>query len=310
VSAATNGSPALAKRDASAADMAALEQVLVDGDLSRLSAPQRVLYYNRTCESLGLNPLTRPFAYLKLNGALQLYARKDCTDQLRKIYGISIVISAREKVGDCYVVTSRATEKTGRSDESTGAVPMPDKMGGEALANALMKAETKSKRRVTLSICGLGMLDESEIATIRDAELVSVASDGEIVQRDTKPSNVSQVRPPPVAAAVTSARAAVDAAPKAMPTQHEGTQTPAVDARIADFRAQLERCGREGTGEELNTIVEAIVKAKLARVDRDQLTAVYRECTAAIQAREKARAAAEEAFSGFEQPAREPGEEG
>ena len=37
-----------------------------------------------------------------------------------------------------------------------------------ALANAIMKAETKAKRRVTLSICGLGMLDETELETIKD----------------------------------------------------------------------------------------------------------------------------------------------
>ena len=37
---------------------------------------------------------------------------------------------------------------------------------GEALANSMMKATTKSKRRVTLSICGLGMLDETEIDSI------------------------------------------------------------------------------------------------------------------------------------------------
>jgi hypothetical protein len=37
---------------------------------------------------------------------------------------------------------------------------------GEARANAFMKAETKAKRRVTLSICGLGILDETEIDSI------------------------------------------------------------------------------------------------------------------------------------------------
>ena len=33
----------------------------------------------------------------------------------------------------------------------------------------MMKAETKAKRRVTLSICGLGMLDETEVETIPHA---------------------------------------------------------------------------------------------------------------------------------------------
>src|SRR5690606_24912460 len=42
------------------------------------------------------------------------------------------------------------------------------------LANAYMKAETKAKRRVTLSICGLGWLDETETETIPDAHRVEV----------------------------------------------------------------------------------------------------------------------------------------
>jgi len=37
---------------------------------------------------------------------------------------------------------------------------------GDALGNAMLKAVTKAKRRVTLSICGLGMLDETEVASI------------------------------------------------------------------------------------------------------------------------------------------------
>jgi hypothetical protein len=42
---------------------------------------------------------------------------------------------------------------------------------GDALANALMKAETKAKRRVTLSLAGLGWLDETEIASIPDVRI-------------------------------------------------------------------------------------------------------------------------------------------
>jgi hypothetical protein len=45
---------------------------------------------------------------------------------------------------------------------------------GDALANAIMKCETKAKRRLTLSLCGLGMLDESEIETVTDAHTVDV----------------------------------------------------------------------------------------------------------------------------------------
>ena len=67
----------------------ALESILVEGNLEKLSAEQRLDYYAATCKSLGLNPLTKPFAYIKLSRKTTLYALKEPTDQLRKIHGIS-----------------------------------------------------------------------------------------------------------------------------------------------------------------------------------------------------------------------------
>lgn len=150
----------------------AVEEALVQGDLSKLTVEERIAYYLKTCESLGLNPYTKPFEYITLNGKLTLYARKDCTDQLRNVHQISCEIKAREKIGDLFVVTARAIKKDGRVDESTGFVNVAS-LRGDALANACMKAETKSKRRVTLSICGLGFIDESEIESIPGAIKVS-----------------------------------------------------------------------------------------------------------------------------------------
>jgi hypothetical protein len=164
-------------------DSAILEQVVVQNDLAKLAPGQRLEYYSTLCRSLGLNPLTRPFQYITLNSKLTLYATRDATDQLRKGGNISIQIVAREKIDDIYVVTARAIDtRTGRQDESTGAVAISG-LRGEALANAMMKAETKAKRRVTLCICGLGMSDESEVMTIPGAVVVDVdAATGEIVQ--------------------------------------------------------------------------------------------------------------------------------
>lgn len=147
---------------------ASIEQVVVDGDLSRLTPTQRLEYYSRVCESLGLNPMTRPFDYLKLNGKVVLYARKDATDQIRKIHGVSITELTHELVEDIIIVTAAAQDASGRRDISKGAVSLAG-LKGEALANAYMKAESKAKRRVTLSLCGLGMLDETEVGTIPDA---------------------------------------------------------------------------------------------------------------------------------------------
>jgi hypothetical protein len=142
-----------------------VEPVGIGGDLSELNVGQRAEYYAAVCRSLGLNPLTKPFGYLTLHGKLQLYALRGCAEQLRRLHGISIYIAHRERLNDIYVVTARAKDRQGREDESTGAVPLGH-LRGEAFANALMRAETKAKRRVTLSIAGLGWLDETELDTI------------------------------------------------------------------------------------------------------------------------------------------------
>jgi len=145
-----------------------LSSVLLGGNLRDLSPKQQVSYYAAVCDSLGLNPLTKPFEFITLSGKLVLYATRNATDQLRKNYQISVTITAREVIEDTYVVTARATLPSGRADESIGAVPIAG-LKGEARSNAMMKAETKSKRRVTLSLVGLSTLDESEVDSIPHA---------------------------------------------------------------------------------------------------------------------------------------------
>ena len=152
--------------------MQTLEQVLVAGDLSRFSAEQKILYYERLCESLGLNKLTKPFEYLSLQGKLVLYATKNCTEQLRQLHGVSITALTGQRIDDVYIVTATAVDKHGRTDCATGAVSLGN-LKADALCNAYMKAETKSKRRVTLSLCSLGMLDESELDTIAGAKIIA-----------------------------------------------------------------------------------------------------------------------------------------
>lgn len=150
-------------------NLALIEQVMIRGDLSVLSQQQKVEYYSTVCTSLGLNPLTKPLEYVRLNGKEVLYATKGATEQLRNIHGVSIKIVDKAKIDDIYVVTAEAVGRDNRCDSATGAVSIAG-LKGEQLANAMMKAETKAKRRVTLSICGLNMLDETEVETIASAQ--------------------------------------------------------------------------------------------------------------------------------------------
>lgn len=165
-------------------DVKAIEAALIHGDLSRLTPEQKLSYNKHVCESMGLNHLTKPFEYIRLNGKEVLYATKGCAEQLRSNQKISIKIVNTQKIDDVYIVTAEATSKD-RTDSSTGVVSVAG-LKGEALANALMKAETKAKRRVTLSICGLNMLDESEVESIPREVVQQVSQPAPAPQEATK----------------------------------------------------------------------------------------------------------------------------
>ena len=180
----SNGFTGVMARPAEGRDVDAtiIERVIVAGDLTRLSPAERVSYYVTVCRSVGLNPLTEPFKYIQLNGKLTLYSTKNCTDQLRAIHQVSVESLRRETdASGIHVVTATVKTPAGRLDEDIGAVSIKG-LQGENLANALMKATTKAKRRATLSICGLSFVDESELEAIADASHVTVDQDGVIIE--------------------------------------------------------------------------------------------------------------------------------
>src|SRR5262249_49437485 len=100
-----------------------LEKLLLESDLSGLTPQERIDYLLRARESVGLKPTTKPFAYIKLNGKLVLYALRDCTEQLRKLHGVSVTGMTMQTISDVYVVSAEFRDKSGRTDQATGCVP-------------------------------------------------------------------------------------------------------------------------------------------------------------------------------------------
>jgi hypothetical protein len=126
---------------------------------------------------MGLDPFTKPFDLLRLNGKEVLYCTRSGTQQLNKLHKVSHLITSRDTNTDAgvYIVTSKASLPDGRCTESLGAVNIQG-LKGEAYANAIMKAETKAKRRATLDLLGLGVLDESEAESIPNASKVAISA--------------------------------------------------------------------------------------------------------------------------------------
>jgi hypothetical protein len=151
---------AVAERDDTAEMHAKVNAVIARGDLKGLTDAEKNWHYLEVCRTVGVNPATRPFQYITLNQKLVLYPTKDCTDQLRKVNGINIeIVEYSTNEAGVLLVRVKATDKHGRHDEDYGAVSIKG-LTGEFASNAFMKAITKAKRRVTLSISGLGFPED------------------------------------------------------------------------------------------------------------------------------------------------------
>lgn len=141
-------------------------KLVAGGDTASLSSEQKLAYYRARCEAAGIDARTAPFQFIRLQGREVLYATKGATDQLASNHGIRVEIQSQATENGVRTVVVRAIAKDGRQTDDIGVVPV-EGLKGPDLANAFMKAVTKAKRRAILSLCGLGMLDESELDTIK-----------------------------------------------------------------------------------------------------------------------------------------------
>lgn len=213
---------------------AVLIDALAMNNLANLTPDERLSFLRALCDSVGVNILTAPFAFHTIDGKLVVYATKNCTEQLRNNHKVNIKIVGREFAQGLYIVTAQAQNGLGRSDESIGAVSV-EGLKGKFLENAIMKAETKAKRRVTLSLCGLGVLDESEVETMTEIA-VEAARGG--LQISAAPAET--VKPVQIAApAPTTAPPAAPAA--AAPVTTAATPAPAAETAPAATPATPKR---------------------------------------------------------------------
>lgn len=173
-------------------DPAVIDQAVMLGDMRKMDDRMRLAFYRAVCLSVGLNPLTQPFTPLeRQDKTVWLYANSSCTQQLAKLYQVSFRDIVREQVtilGEpFYSVRVVAVTPDGRAVPSHSLVALSKKkkiekgrwpsgdpkfvdaldadgeplltpLRGEALANAIMRADTKALRRATLALVGLGWM--------------------------------------------------------------------------------------------------------------------------------------------------------
>jgi len=210
----------------------ALDEIIMAGDISSLTVPQRSEFLSKLALSMKLNPLSQPFELIVLNDKLTIYAKKGASDQLREKNKCKVDIIEKGFIDDAktayfVMIKIQTPDKDGlydtpgcRSEIEMGCAGT-DGVTGEALGNAIMKAITKAKRRGGLSFTGFGGLDELEVDSITAAK--AQAAKGGVGQ----PTRLTpRLSPAPVPASTPPIGGI--APPKAKPvTLNSGTPVPA-----------------------------------------------------------------------------------
>ena len=251
------------------------------GNMERLSEAEKERVVSAYCRALDLNPLSQPITFVKMPGRGEVpYVNRGATDQLaakhrlnrRTIRGPECVDIGGTKVVLCQV---EVTHPNGRSETALATLPMGDPV------NVYMKCETKAKRRGTLSILGLGLLDEMELETIPGAERVQA----DRPSRDPDPPAIVPPRfapqePPQSRPAVAPVPVAETVpAPVAEP-QAEPTSPVPVDACLVALSDLAERC------EDASQVgvIRAALCAFADATSRTQIMAAATEHAAALHA--------------------------
>ena len=217
---------------------AIVNSIILNGDISKLAPNDKASYYMGYCQRLGLDPFCKPFQIIRFqNGKESLYCTREGAQQLAKLQRVSHRIIARERIEGAYIVTAQAFLPDGRQTESIGAVSV-ENLKGTDYCNALMKCETKAKRRATLDLLGLGVLDETETDSIQNAKtsIIDITNAREMIpeskqpqiaalQADQKQEPVKPVEAQTVSQAPTPQPATKTAAQEALEKQSELAMT-------------------------------------------------------------------------------------
>src|SRR5208337_538419 len=134
------------------------------------ATPQELESYKAAVSAvLGVDPLMLdyitmpdPMGFTGTNRVL--YAKRGAAEVLRKNMGIDILSLTPYESNGWLLFTAVAKNREGRQEVAVGAAYVQG-ITGEKVAHAVMTAQTRAVRRVTLQFVTGGILDESEVQT-------------------------------------------------------------------------------------------------------------------------------------------------
>jgi hypothetical protein len=186
----------------------AMSAYLRTGDLTSLPEPEKDKVLVKMCAHYGLDPIMRPFVMITLNGKQIWYPTKAATDQVAVKFKLTReLLEIKENVErgilECRVrifqdanvrsETFVAAVSISEFVKTNGGQIVTKIISGEAYANALMKVESKAKRRATLGWLGITDYYENDGSEITDKHMVNVTPMAELQIEETKIHLADQV---------------------------------------------------------------------------------------------------------------------
>ncbi len=153
------------------------------GDFSVLSNEERNIFVEHICETYGLDKSSVPVRFVTDNKSKKVipYLARTATDQLRMNLNISVVEQNVQfsPNGIACIVTVKVQDDKGRTDMDVGSVFLGNATGDD-YAKQIMACVTKAKRRATISLSGIGILDEAEIMSMTSEEVLAKSKELEL----------------------------------------------------------------------------------------------------------------------------------
>ena len=228
-------------------------------DLERLDADQKAKYYSDACEFLGIPDNLNLLAFIYMNvgdtGRHEvLYAKKGATDLIRQTRGITTtelqVIPNLAPGQVCFMAVGKDIQWN-REERAVGAASI-EGLTGKALSDAIMTAQTRATRRMTLQFVGGGILDESEVP-----------------ERGQTTTPISTVTPE-------AARAldAITTQPVVLPNPTPSVVEPPSISEYHDYRSTMEVFAPSAAQEAANAALTAIKPEVLATAAGEKIADV------------------------------------
>jgi hypothetical protein len=178
-------------------------------DLNIASNEELNAFKVAVCATNGIDPLMLDYIWMNdpetgLRNRV-LYAKRGAAEVLRKNLGISITSLIQSESNGLISFTATGVDKSGRQEMAVGSAYIEGRKG-DKLAHALMTAQTKAVRRVTLQFVTGGVLDETEVQAQNDLPAPSAASGAAL-------AGSPLVVPPPLAPTAINAAPGKDITP-------------------------------------------------------------------------------------------------